>query len=286
MEKSEKFRLLYSIFLGLFTVAVGIAIICVAADIYYSGKDTGVIYTREIVSEKLLSLAIPLIFLIAAIIFGAIFPLYRVKAKRQPEETLKRLKNKIPQAGEKNEYSLALSAYKKAATARIVSWLVALTVALVAAIVTLCYLVNTANFVGEEITEEIFAMMRYILPWFAVSFAAAISATLVCGVFANLEVSTAKIMIITGDKDSGTKSPELAVITKTKAMLSKPAFAWIGKSVAAVKSAWNKPTFIWAVRGALFAIAVVFIVLGIVNGGAKDVLIKAINICTECIGLG
>ncbi len=36
----------------------------------------------------------------------------------------------------------------------------------------------------------------------------------------------------------------------------------------------------------LFAAALVFLVLGIRNGGLRDVLIKAINICTECIGLG
>ena len=32
--------------------------------------------------------------------------------------------------------------------------------------------------------------------------------------------------------------------------------------------------------------AVVLIILGIENAGARDTLIKAINICTECIGLG
>lgn len=32
--------------------------------------------------------------------------------------------------------------------------------------------------------------------------------------------------------------------------------------------------------------AVIFIILGIANGGMRDVLFKAINICTECIGLG
>ena len=30
----------------------------------------------------------------------------------------------------------------------------------------------------------------------------------------------------------------------------------------------------------------VFIVIGMFNGGMDDVLYKAINICTECIGLG
>lgn len=41
-----------------------------------------------------------------------------------------------------------------------------------------------------------------------------------------------------------------------------------------------------ALQAALIAAALVFIVLGVINGSAKAVLIKAVNICTECIGLG
>ena len=40
------------------------------------------------------------------------------------------------------------------------------------------------------------------------------------------------------------------------------------------------------IRGALFAAAAALIALGILNGGMRDTLVKAINICTECIGLG
>ena len=40
------------------------------------------------------------------------------------------------------------------------------------------------------------------------------------------------------------------------------------------------------VRACLGALAVVFIIVGIINGGASDVLLKALVICTECIGLG
>lgn len=39
-------------------------------------------------------------------------------------------------------------------------------------------------------------------------------------------------------------------------------------------------------RSVIAVIAVVFIIVGIFNGGASDVLLKAIAICTECIGLG
>ncbi len=53
---------------------------------------------------------------------------------------------------------------------------------------------------------------------------------------------------------------------------------------------WGKAapegTGLSAVRGALLLIALILVILGIVNGGLRDVLIKAVNICTECIGLG
>ena len=44
--------------------------------------------------------------------------------------------------------------------------------------------------------------------------------------------------------------------------------------------------YLRAVRITLAMIAVIFIIIGIFNGGAEDVLKKAIAICTECIGLG
>lgn len=267
MEKSAKIRLIYSIFLGVFTVAVGIAIICVAADIYYSGKDTGVIYSRAIVGERLTALAIPLIFLIAAIILGAVFPLYKVKAARQPESTLSKLRSRIPQSGDGEEFTAAQNAYKKAAIIRLVAWLVALAAALAGAIATLCYLVDTAQFSGKDVTGEIFNLVKNILPWLCVAFAATIGATVASGIFANKQIAAAKTMIKSGDK---------ATVTQK----SEPKF------IAVIKSIIAKPAFIWAVRGGVFVLAVVFIVLGIINGGANDVLVKAVNICTECIGLG
>lgn len=48
----------------------------------------------------------------------------------------------------------------------------------------------------------------------------------------------------------------------------------------------NEKQIVLGARIALVGCAVVFIILGIANGGMADVLIKAINICTECIGLG
>ena len=41
-----------------------------------------------------------------------------------------------------------------------------------------------------------------------------------------------------------------------------------------------------AVRWGLLAAAVILIIAGILNGSMQDVLIKAVNVCSECIGLG
>ena len=43
---------------------------------------------------------------------------------------------------------------------------------------------------------------------------------------------------------------------------------------------------IFVARLAVLVLGILFIVLGVMNGGSRDVLVKAINICTECIGLG
>ncbi len=45
-------------------------------------------------------------------------------------------------------------------------------------------------------------------------------------------------------------------------------------------------THMKALWASLFCISLLLIVLGILNGGMLDVLVKAVNICSECIGLG
>lgn len=51
------------------------------------------------------------------------------------------------------------------------------------------------------------------------------------------------------------------------------------------KEALNAKRF-RAVKTAVLIAAVIFIIAGIFNGSMEDMLIKAINICTECVGLG
>jgi hypothetical protein len=49
---------------------------------------------------------------------------------------------------------------------------------------------------------------------------------------------------------------------------------------------WNIDKVVSVLRWGILTAAVVFVILGCLSGGAWDVLTKAINICSECIGLG
>ena len=60
----------------------------------------------------------------------------------------------------------------------------------------------------------------------------------------------------------------------------------LNKKENVVKNKTNNKKILLAVRISVAVIALTFIVLGAFNGTMRDVLIKAINICTECIGLG
>ena len=60
-----------------------------------------------------------------------------------------------------------------------------------------------------------------------------------------------------------------------------------GKACAAAPAQREmRPAILTGIRVAVATVALLFIILGICNGGVSDVLAKAINICTECIGLG
>ena len=52
------------------------------------------------------------------------------------------------------------------------------------------------------------------------------------------------------------------------------------------KYAAAKTALVWLVRGAVFAVGVVCVIQGIAGGGMAAVLEKAVNLCTQCIGLG
>lgn len=116
---------------------------------------------------------------------------------------------------------------------------------------SLVYLLKRDHFTSWDLELVMGRMLAHTLPWIVLAFAAVIAASFVCR--RSLEREIHLLKGICGDK---------------------------------VPDAASKPSRLLSVRIALYVLAAVLIMDGISNGGMRDVLIKAINICTECIGLG
>lgn len=123
------------------------------------------------------------------------------------------------------------------------------------------YLANPAHFASRELEPVIGRMLWHIAPWIFVGFACAILCECVRGRSFRREIELAA------------RSPERASFknAQTDSGASREKRARLAKTAA---------------RAVAFALAVALLALGAANGGMRDVLVKAINICTECIGLG
>lgn len=128
------------------------------------------------------------------------------------------------------------------------------------AVIVGCSLISSAYFLQEkhftswDLETVMCSMIFHVSPWILIAFVSAMIATVLC------ESSYLReIMIL--NQFAHNKRADNAPSVKETSM-----------------------TFV--LRIALYAAAILFIVLGVMNGGLYDVLVKAINICTECIGLG
>jgi hypothetical protein len=126
------------------------------------------------------------------------------------------------------------------------------------AVILLCtglslrYLLNGSNFISWELEEVVGQMALHTAPWLLIALSAAYAGMCLC---------------------DASREREIAALRELPA---KPLRLQNQKTDRSVQP----------VRIVLYAIAVLFVVLGVMNGGLRDVLVKAINICTECIGLG
>lgn len=270
MTKAAKIRLIYGICLSVLTVVVGVLFIVETANIYYSGKngDGTPIYSRELVSQHLGLLMIPLSIWLAAIIVGFVLSLvYRTKetsfVKKGAREVVSRLADKLQgmSLADNEQYRQ----YRKLNVVRIVIVVISGVFCLISAVFCCVYLFNTAHFPAENITAEVLQMLRNVLPWVIAAFVVCIAAFVGDMVCAKKQLPLVKQMLASNGGGSAAKDGADDNGNSKKRVNSK---------------------VVWIVRGVVFAVAITFIVLGALNGGARDMLLKAINICAECIGLG
>lgn len=272
-QKAGRIRLYYGIFLSVFTIAVGVLFAVQSLRIFFGGGAAQGAYTRQIVEEYLFPVSIPFYIWIAAIVAGyvlsVLFPCAKKTVRKVDErKILKRLRTKLP--AERDGFAADFSVIEREEKNRKTVWYVCAAVCFACAVIAAVYLLNPNNFPAESINGDMFRMMLVVLPCVLAAFACCVGATAYETYSARRELVAVKRVIAAS---RGVRAQE------------QPVSAWTARRQR-VAAALTSGRGLMAIRIGVFALAVVFIVLGICNQGMRDVLIKAINICTECIGLG
>lgn len=269
----RRVRLVYGILITVITLLLAFLFIGEAVAVYDAGiKSGGQMYSREIVGERLRPLIFPACLWLVAVIGGyvlsVILPNVRtdLRKKRTASVALSRLQKRAPM-GEGEEFLAEKRKYDRDSRIVFGVWSAAVLFAVASAIAAVIYLTDPAHFRGD-ITQETFSLLVNVFPWVGATFVLFLAALGMDAFMQGKRISSLKRMLILG-KDAPMAAPHAL-----KARMQS-AIAYMG----------HEKTLL-ILRVVLLAAAVVLIAFGIWNGGAGDVLKKAINICTECIGLG
>jgi len=257
--KSEK-KLLDKIFLIVVsaqTILMGILFIIQILRIYLGNDAT---FTREICGEYLLQILPIIILWIILIAASGIYFFNKKKDKNIANITsiakLINLENICPEYNENldSEYKL-LSKEKKKRRIVLIGCFVIL---IICSIMGLLYLLNTKHFDPKgDLTAQALKMAVHLSPWVIIAFSSFILYVIYEEISARKSIEIIKFII------KNSKKEKVRYIENRKQKLT-----------------------ILISRLSILTIAITLIIIGIFDGGASSVLQKAVNICTECIGLG
>ena len=254
-ERAKRIRQLIAFAVSISLIVAGICLMAACYGIYTSGDRP---FSREAVAAAfepialpvLLSIALVLISLVADLLLPA--PVDKPKFPRQYTQILLRLQNKTDLSKCPEDLSSQILVQRKLRKNlnRICLFLTAVCSGLF-----LIYGLNSNNFHQSEINASMVSAMARLIPAMAVPFAFGIFSAYKAGKSMDVEIGLLR------------QAPKEATME-----------AQIGCNCGC--SAATK------IRRGILLIAIVILVYGCYAGGTADVLTKAINICTECVGLG
>ena len=251
-ERIKKLHRIYGILLSCVIVLAGICLMIACVGIYLSGDAP---FSRESVANAFSPIAIPvylcLILVVVGFVLKLIFPSNTVKpaALKQPSATLKRLRARANLNGCSVELKESIQAQQQR---RRTLYRICAATLCICSLVFLVYALDSRHFHSSEINNSMVSAMIVLLPCLVVSFA-------IC-----IYTVTARSKSIQQEIDLLKQCPKAAQ-TQDQPVRS-----------VSMKSC----------RYVLLIAAIVLAVFGFLSGGTADVLTKAVNICTECIGLG
>ncbi len=260
-EIKKCIHLAYGIAVSAVSILAGICLIAACLNIYYSGvaSDANQIYTRAIVAESFTKIAIPVYSCLALVIGGMILNLV-LPLEKPRQKVDKNLPLILARLQEKTDLTLC-SRGQKAALAKEhtlrKNWVLCSGILLLGGLVIfLLHACNGSNWGTDSTPSMVVAMEKMV------------GALAVPCVFAIVAVYQIRKSL----------SREIDLMRQLSAQFPKKA------EKAEVKASGRKGIAI--ARMAILVTAIALVVLGAFNEGTADILTKAVNICTECVGLG
>ena len=255
-KTAQTIRLVYGIVLSLLLIATGILLMVSCVNIYQIGKRP---FTPENISAAFEKIAIPVWITVGAVVVGLILrPILpieksKLKARKDKKITLAQLEKKL------SAQTLASNqGIRKEQTLRKVLHLVAIILCVASAVPAVVYILNFNHF-SENYNASVISACLFLLP-----------CTFLC-----MGICVALIYL-----ENASVERQLAHV-KTALAEAKGE-----RGTNAAKERRPHTKLVLGIRLSLAVVALALIVAGILNGGMADVLAKAVNICTECIGLG
>lgn len=258
-ETAKKIRLIYGWVLSALLVCTGVCLIVACLSIYRSGDMP---FTRESIGAWFSKIAVPVWLTVAAVIGGGILSIVlpldepRLRGIRDGRTQLRKLEMRVDHA--KCDAPCAEGRRREQKYRRVL--LIAAVLLLAVSSLPLVLHLFAPDSFTPALNESVLKTTVMALP---LLFSAGV------GLF--------------GYSFLGAKSIEREIALLKSAMaagaLRKP-------DAESVKNVKNSARAVWILRFVILGAALLLTVLGILNGGMRDTLGKAIKICTECIGLG
>ena len=254
-KQKQILRWSYNALITAALLAAGVCLMVACVGIYRINPD-GHPFTRDVVAQHFAPIALPVYLCVALAVLGFFLrPLLPQTSAPKADitlPTLKRLTARTDLALCPVELRIAIEKERRGRRLRCG---IALAVLAVGAAIFLVYALNIHHFHISAITPSIKTAMGWLLPCMGVPFACSVAVAYLSRASVRREIALLK------------NAPTEAV---------SPA------AVAPIDS----ERWVTVLRCALAALALFGIAAGAADGGWLDVLTKAINICTECIGLG
>lgn len=287
-DKNARIHRIYGIILSALLIIAGICLMVACVDIYKSGDKP---FSREAVAAHFSAIAIPIYLCLAAIFGGAVLQLLWPAESKKPriikqyDMILDRLYDKTDL--EACDISVVREIGALARGRHVHSRIFAGVLAL-AAISFLMYALNGSNFHRTDINASMINAMVVLLPCLVITFGYAVFITYY--IRASLEKEIALVKKAAADYPRKTPAPALTATdagADASPSISMGATETVPISVSDTsKASKSGDTSALVLRLVVLGIGALLLIYGFATGGVADVMTKAVNICTECIGLG